>query len=94
MKTKFIVASVITQGFAEQLVTLQNEDAEIIIKLKNSKYFNTISKGEEIEFAVPIAKPAKKEKAKGKEKQLVPPSDTAIPSGEPAVTPADTTPTE
>jgi hypothetical protein len=110
MKTKFIVTSLITQGFAEQLVSLQNEDAEIIIKLKNPKYFNTISKGEEVDFAAPIVKPskkekakekaapivkpAKKEKAKGKEKQLVPPGDPAIPPVEPTVPTADTTPTE
>lgn len=52
MKSKFLVTGVLTQGFNDQQVSLENESACITIRLKDQADFNKFSKGQELEVSV------------------------------------------
>lgn len=72
MKTKFTVTNVLTQGFADQQVTLENETACVTIRLKDQGDFNQFSKGQTVSLSIGAPKketePAQDEKktTKGK----------------------------
>lgn len=51
MKTKFVVTHVQTQGFNDHQVSLENESADIKIRLKDQADFNKFAKGQEVDLS-------------------------------------------